>query len=195
MASTKTKKKSRNNHQEPSSVNYDYLKLNAKKEEPAPVSAPAIIPEKTQPLDVTKPQPKPRFTLFHRNGKKTKMLRALCFTLVPYGFKEDTIEESRLKAAHITPVKDDQGDIYIVVKTIDANGAEALSKWPEGIAFPAVPSAKLGRARNWDMIQRIAKSEKPSWMKAFSLMGWGIVIAVLILIFFLGYFFIMGGSK
>jgi hypothetical protein len=151
--------------------------------------------KETRPLEPA--EVKHRLGLFHRNGKngkKPKTLRALCFTLEPYGFKEDKIEESKLKAAGITPVKDDQGDIYLVIKEAAENGAEILSRWPQGIAFPKVPSAKLGRAQSWGMVALIAHSKKPDWMKALTMGIVFIVIAVLILAFFLAYFFLVGGK-
>lgn len=195
MARTKTKSKARRNikvHDEEQASSHVHVE--PKEEDTSYLGALDLIKE-TRPLEPI--EIKHRLGFFHRNGKngkKTKVLRALVFTKEPYGFKEDKIEESKLKAAGITPVKDDQGDIYLVVKKVIEKGGEVLARWPEGIAYPKVPSAKLGRARNWDMVALIAHSRKPDWMKALTMGIAFIVIAVLILVFFLAYFFLVGGK-
>lgn len=176
----------------PRGGDYDYLKVKAQKDTNGPAAQ--VIPEPTRPLETA--EVKHRLSFFHHNGKKPKpkMLRALCFTREPYGFKETTMEESKLKAAGITPVKDDQGDIYLAVKSKDDQGAEVLSRWPGGLNFPAVTSGDLGMALNWPEIRVIDKARKAGWSKALTMGVWFIAIAVLILIFFLG-FFLLGGGK
>lgn len=131
---------------------------------------------------------------FSRNGKH-KMLRCLYFTPEPYGFNETVIEESKSRAAGITPVQDEVGDIYLVVKKKDESGDDKLSRWPGSISYPKVSSETLGIALDWPEIRQIDKSKKSQWSKQLSMIIWVIVIAVLILIFFLGYFFLAGGGK
>jgi hypothetical protein len=174
----------------PQGGDFDYLKVKTQKDTNGPAAQ--VIPEPTRPLETAEV----KHRLFHHNGKKPKpkMLRALCFTKEPYGFKETTMEESKLKAAGITPVKDDQGDIYLAVKSKDDQGAEVLSRWPGGLNFPVVTSQDLGMALNWPEIRVIDKARKAGWSKALTMGVWFIAIAVLILIFFLG-FFLLGGGK
>jgi len=196
LAHTRSKAKAGVKENKPQGSDYDYLSIpnlkdNAKKETNGPAAQ--VTPEKTQPLETI--EVKHRFNIFHRNGKKPKkMVRVQCFTVSPYGFKETTMEESLVQAAHITPVQDDVGAIYLVIKKTGDDGQEELSRWPGGIAYPKVPSAKLGRARSWDMVKRIASAGKSSGMNLQAAGVWVIVGAVLILIFFMAYFFLMGGS-
>ena len=197
MPPAKTKNRAKRSVK-PAGTDFDYLKIKPPKETNGPAAQ--VVSDPTRPLEAS--EVKHRVSLFHRNGNgkkpakppKPKVLRALCFTKEPYGFKEDKIDATKLKAAGITPVKDDQGDIYPVIKSTDEKGVETLSRWPEGIAYPKVPSAKLGRARNWNMVTDIVNSLPSPWLKALQMGVWAIVIAVLILIFFLG-FFLMGGGK
>lgn len=147
-----------------------------------------VVEENKKPEQLTKHQ----FKLFHRNGKqpKVKMLRALCFTQVPYGFRVTQISEDELKAAKIKPTKDSAGDVYVVIREEDGK----LSRWPGSISFPKVASRDLGMAENWDEVNRIARSNKAPWVKSLQMGTWLIVGAVLILIFFVGFFGLFGGK-
>lgn len=164
----------------------------AQSEVNTPTTEPQVV-ENTRPLEPA--EPKRRTSLFHRNGKKPKVLRfrSLLFTDKPYGFREAWVEESTIMAAGITPVKDDKGDVYLVVKRLNDAGEAVYSRWPGGIEFPEVPSGKLGRARTWDMISIIARSGRKG-MGALNVPPWLIVVAVLILIFFIGFFGLFGGN-